>query len=145
MRPDDTFRVVLFAGQARPFVPRPVAATPPNVAAALRFLGETDAGGGTRMIEGVRRVATTPADAGRARHVAFLTDGYIGNETDIFRALHESLGASRVFSFGVGSSTNRYLLDGMAKLGRAPSRTSARGTTASRSWPRTSTASATRP
>jgi Ca-activated chloride channel family protein len=32
--------------------------------------------------------------------------------------VHEKLGASRIFSFGVGSSVNRYLLDRMAKLGR---------------------------
>ncbi|MFB0552597.1 MAG: hypothetical protein ACETWQ_04695, partial [Phycisphaerae bacterium] len=32
--------------------------------------------------------------------------------------IHQRLGASRIFSFGVGSSVNRYLLDRMAKLGK---------------------------
>src|SRR6185436_2249102 len=50
--------------------------------------------------------------------VAFLTDGYIGNEPDILREIHNLLGPTRIFSFGVGSSTNRYLLDHMAKLGQ---------------------------
>src|SRR6185436_4808637 len=53
----------------------------------------------------------------RPRYVAFLTDGYIGNEAEILASLHRTLGQSRVFSFGVGSSTNRYLLDAMAKMG----------------------------
>ena len=47
-----------------------------------------------------------------------MTDGYIGNEVQILAAVHQRLGASRIFSFGVGSSVNRYLLDRMAKLGR---------------------------
>ena len=49
--------------------------------------------------------------------VAFLTDGFIGNETQILREVHDSLRDSRIFSFGVGSSPNRYLLDHMAQMG----------------------------
>ncbi len=47
-----------------------------------------------------------------------MTDGYIGNEAEILAAMHERFGASRVFSFGVGSSVNRFLMERMAKLGR---------------------------
>ena len=35
----------------------------------------------------------------------------IGNETEILGAVRQRLGAARIFSFGVGSSVNRYLLD----------------------------------
>ena len=47
-----------------------------------------------------------------------MTDGYIGNEVEILGEIHKRLGASRIFSFGVGSSVNRYLLDRMAYLGK---------------------------
>jgi len=47
-----------------------------------------------------------------------MTDGYIGNEVEILAAIHKRLGDSRIFSFGVGTSVNRYLLDRMAKLGK---------------------------
>ena len=46
-----------------------------------------------------------------------MTDGYIGNEREILGALHDNLAGSRVFSFGVGTSVNRYLLDSMAHIG----------------------------
>lgn len=59
-----------------------------------------------------------PHDPDRLRFVAFLTDGYIGNEVQILGEVHDRLGDSRIFSFGVGSSPNRYLLDRMAKLGK---------------------------
>ena len=45
------------------------------------------------------------------------TDGYIGNEREILGEIHDRLGASRIFSFGVGSAPNRYLMNRMAKLG----------------------------
>ena len=50
--------------------------------------------------------------------MCFLTDGYIGNETEILGEIHQRLDASRIFSFGIGSSVNRYLIDHMAKAGR---------------------------
>jgi Ca-activated chloride channel family protein len=83
----------------------------------LNYLDNLRGGGGTMMMEGIRRSLDFPHDESRLRFVTFLTDGYIGNEVEILSALRRSLGPSRVFSFGVGSSTNRYLLDSMAKLG----------------------------
>jgi Ca-activated chloride channel family protein len=114
---DDTFQVVRFSGSADAFANGPVPATPQNVREALRFIEGTDAGGGTMMIEGIRRSLEFPADESRPRCVAFLTDGFIGNEAEILGALHGALGRSRVFSFGVGTAVNRYLMEHMAKLG----------------------------
>jgi Ca-activated chloride channel family protein len=117
MRADDTFQIVRFSGAAETFAPRPVPATPENIRRGLKYIEGTSAGGGTMMIEGIRRSLEFPADESRPRCVAFLTDGYIGNEAEILGALHQVLGPSRVFSFGVGSAVNRYLLEHMAKLG----------------------------
>jgi Ca-activated chloride channel family protein len=70
------------------------------------------------MIEGIRAALDFPHDPQRLRFVCFLTDGYIGNETEILAAVHQRLGPARIFSFGVGSAVNRYLLDHLAKAGR---------------------------
>ncbi len=69
------------------------------------------------MVEGIKAALDFPHDPQRLRFVCFLTDGYIGNETEILREIHNRLGASRIFSIGIGSGVNRYLLDHMAKLG----------------------------
>jgi len=74
--------------------------------------------GGTMMIEGIKAALDFEHDAERFRLVSFMTDGYIGNEQQILEAVHQRLGESRIFSFGVGNSVNRYLLDRMAKLGK---------------------------
>ena len=70
------------------------------------------------MIEGIKAALDFPHSPTHFRFVSFLTDGYIGNEGEILAEVHRRLGAARIFSFGVGSSVNRYLLERMAKEGR---------------------------
>ncbi|HSI35990.1 MAG TPA: VIT domain-containing protein, partial [Tepidisphaeraceae bacterium] len=118
MRPDDTFQVIKFASDAQLMTPRAIPASRDNVARALAYLEENYGGGGTMMLEGIRAALDAPADPSRLRFVCFLTDGFIGNEAEILREIRAKLGASRIFSFGVGSSVNRYLLEHMAKIGR---------------------------
>ena len=70
------------------------------------------------MLEGIKAALDFPRDEERVRFVCFMTDGYIGNETEILAAIRQKIGDARLFSFGVGSSVNRYLLDRMAEEGR---------------------------
>ena len=114
----DTFQVIRFSNNASQFGPNPVPATPANIRKAISYVDNLQGSGGTMMIEGVKAALDFAHDPGRFRLVSFMTDGYIGNEVEILAAVHQRLGASRIFSFGVGSSVNRYLLDRMAKLGK---------------------------
>ena len=114
----DSFQLVTFSTTASQFGDAPLEATPENVRSGLRYLRGVNSEGGTMMIEGIKAALDFPHDPQRLRFVCFLTDGFIGNETQILGAIHERLGASRIFSFGIGSSVNRYLLDHMAKQGR---------------------------
>ena len=115
---DDTFQVIRFSNNASQFGPNPVPATPANIRKAISYVDNLQGSGGTMMIEGIKAALDFAHDPGRFRLVSFMTDGYIGNEVEILATVHERLGASRIFSFGVGSSVNRYLLDRMAKLGK---------------------------
>ncbi len=118
MRPDDTFQIIRFSNNASQLGSRPVEATAANVRRGLAYLRSLEGEGGTMMIEGIKAALDFPHDDRRLRFVCFLTDGYIGNEVEILGEVHKRIGASRIFSFGVGSSTNRYLLEHMAKAGR---------------------------
>ena len=118
MGPDDTFQVIRFAGDSSTFAPEPVRATQANIAQALEFIERLQGGGGTEMLQGIQASLAFPADPERLRIVAFLTDGYIGNESAILSRIEEKLGPARIFSFGIGSSVNRYLLVKMAQMGR---------------------------
>src|SRR5258706_13009199 len=64
-------------------------------------------------------VLLPPSDAPRRlRMVVFCTDGFIGNETEIIDYIDKGRGEARVFGFGIGSSVNRYLIEGVARAGR---------------------------
>lgn len=118
LRPDDTFRLIRFAGRADQLSPDALPVSRTNLERALSYLDGMRGGGGTEMLAGVRAAIEAPTDPYRLRMVLFLTDGYIGNEEAIIRGVTEKLGDTRIFSLGVGSSVNRYLLDRLATAGR---------------------------
>jgi len=110
--------VIQFSNNASALGDRPLQATPRNIERGLAYVDNLSGSGGTHMIEGLKAALDFPHDEARFRVVTFLTDGYIGNETDILRAINTKLGSARIFSFGVGSSVNRFLMERMAKQGR---------------------------
>lgn len=122
LRPEDTFRVVRFSDATSELAPAPLAPTAENLARARAWVESLRAAGATEMLPGLHAAlgAAPPADA-RMRLVVLITDGYIGNEREVLAALTRDLGASRVFSFGVGGAVNRYLLEQVAELGRGVS------------------------
>lgn len=118
LTPRDTFQIIQFSNNASQLGTEPVLATDENIKAGLKYLYSLNGGGGTQMIEGIRAALDFPHDEGRFRLVSFMTDGFIGNEQQILQTLHQKLGESRIFSFGVGSSPNRMLMNRMALLGK---------------------------
>jgi Ca-activated chloride channel family protein len=117
LQPGDSFQLISFSINASRLGHAPLEATPENVQRGLQYLNSLQGEGGTMMIEGIKAALDFPHDPQRLRFVCFLTDGYIGNETEILGEIHRRLGSSRIFSFGIGSSVNRYLIDHMAKAG----------------------------
>ena len=118
LTPRDTFQIINFSSTSSQLGPVPVIATQANIQKGLNYLASLNGSGGTEMIEGLKAALDFPHDEGRFRLVSFMTDGYIGNDPDILHAVAQKVGDSRIFSFGVGQSPNRYLMDRMALLGR---------------------------
>ncbi len=118
LTPRDTFQIINFSSTASQLGAVPVIATPQNIQKGLAYLNSLNGQGGTEMIQGLKAALDFSHDEGRFRLVSFMTDGYIGNDHDILNAVSAKLGDSRIFSFGVGQSPNRFLLDRMALLGR---------------------------
>ena len=116
--PNDTFQVIRFSDTASAMGRRPVRATAANVNRGRRYVSDLRSDGGTMMIRGIRAALDAPRDSERYRIVSFMTDGYIGNEREILGEVRARVGEARIFSFGVGNSVNRYLLERMAQAGR---------------------------
>ncbi|MGE3628752.1 MAG: PQQ-binding-like beta-propeller repeat protein [Sandaracinaceae bacterium] len=118
LSPTDTFRVLSFSDTTSALSEDALPATPENIERGVSFVDGMRALGATEMLRGVRAALRPTTEDGRMRIVLLMTDGFIGNETQIFRAVHEDLGQSRVFAFGVGSAVNRYLLSRLSEIGR---------------------------
>jgi Ca-activated chloride channel family protein len=122
LRKDETFNLITFSGDTRILFPEPVPATPENVAKAKQVLAGAYGSGGTEMMKAIRTalgddaVADKPMEADPIRVVCFMTDGYVGNDADIIAEIKKHSDA-RVFSFGIGTSVNRFLLTKMAEEG----------------------------
>jgi Ca-activated chloride channel family protein len=117
LNPHDTFNLITFSGDTHILFSEPVPATAENLRKAQAFLRSRSGGGGTEMMKAIR-AALDPSDSQtHVRIVCFMTDGYVGNDMAIIAEVQRHPNA-RVFSFGIGSSVNRFLLDQMAEHGR---------------------------
>jgi len=115
--PSDTFNLITFSGDTHILFPKPVPATQENVRKAQQFLLSRQGGGGTEMMKAIRAALDPSDQQDHIRIVCFMTDGYVGNDMEIVSEVKRHPNA-RVFSFGIGSSVNRFLLDKMAEEGR---------------------------
>ena len=122
LRKDETFNLITFSGDTRILFPEPVPATPENVALARKVLAGAYGSGGTEMMKAIRTAlgddagADKPMEGDPIRVVCFMTDGYVGNDAEIIAEIKKHSDA-RVFSFGIGTAVNRFLLAKMAEEG----------------------------
>lgn len=119
LRKDDYFNVVLFAGASYKMSNKSVRATSKNIDKAIGIIDSQKGGGGTQLMDGLRTAYGIPEveDEGVSRSVVVVTDGYVGVEAQAFKFIRNNLSEANLFSFGIGSSVNRALIEGMAKAG----------------------------
>jgi Ca-activated chloride channel family protein len=123
LNPADTFSILDFSDSVRQLSQQPLPNTAENRQQAIAYINKLRASGATEMLGGMRAAIDFPAPSGRLRNVVFLSDGYIGDENQIFAEVQQHLkSGNRLYSFGAGSSVNRFLLDRIAEIGRGFSR-----------------------
>jgi Ca-activated chloride channel family protein len=120
LRPGDRFNVIRFDDTMETLFPAAVDVTPENLAIAKHFVSRLDAAGGTEMLPALQAALSdaAPGDTTRLRQVVFLTDGSVGNESELFAEINKRLGRSRLFTVGIGSAPNSYFMTRAAELGR---------------------------
>ena len=128
LNPYDTFYLFSFSNEVSALSETPLANTPENVEKGLRYINDLSGGGGTEMLKGVKAAYAVRQEGKRLRYIVMLTDGYIGNEDQILAEIQAHQDDERVFgfwqddaqffSFGIGSSPNRFLIEQMAGVGR---------------------------
>ena len=118
MRATDSFNVLFFAGDSKVLSETPVPATRANINRAAAMIEHSRGGGGTELKKAMLRAMNLPTQEGVSRTMVVITDGYIHAEQEVFELIQQNLNHTNVFAFGIGSSVNRYLIEGMAKAGQ---------------------------
>ncbi|MDR1423885.1 MAG: VIT and VWA domain-containing protein [Azoarcus sp.] len=117
LRPSDTFNVLLFEGSSSFLHDRSVSATPDNIDRALRLIEGREGGGSTELIPALRHVYAQEKPEDISRTIVVVTDGYVSVENEAFSLVRRNLGQANLFAFGIGSSVNRHLIEGLARAG----------------------------
>jgi len=117
LRPTDTFNILLFSGGSHLMAERSVPATSANIANAINVIDHQHGGGGTELLPALNRALTLPHKENFSRTFVIVTDGYVSVEKEAFDLIRNSLGNANMFAFGIGSSVNRHLIEGMAHVG----------------------------
>lgn len=117
LQPDDRFRMVLFNGNAWEVTPGFVPVSAANIMRYIRALETETPNNGTNLYAGLSR-GIDGLDVDRSSALVLVTDGVANvglTEKKDFLDLLESRDV-RLFTFVMGNSANRPLLEGMARV-----------------------------
>ena len=117
LNPEDRFRIILFNNRAHEITSGFVAATPENVQHYIATLEHQQPRDGTNLYAGLE-LGLDSLDADRSSALVLVTDGVANvglTEKKDFLDLVEKQDA-RLFTFVMGNSANRPLLEGMARV-----------------------------
>lgn len=117
LRPQDRLNVIRFASDVTSVFPEARPASAENVEAALRFLGDLEAEGGTEIGLALG-AALNGAVSGELRQVVFFTDGAIGGMPTLLRLIRARIGSTRLFTVGIGAAPNARFMRRAAEAGR---------------------------
>lgn len=117
LKSTDRFNILFFAGGNQLFAGQSVPANEINVRNAMKMLDSQSGGGGTELLPALKKALAMDIDEAYARTFVIATDGYVSVEKEAFSLIKSSLGEASFFAFGIGTSVNRYMIEGLAHSG----------------------------
>ena len=118
LKPTDTFNVLLFAGTSQALSATPLTATPENITRGTSLLDFAQGSGGTELLPALKQALAMPQPDGVSRSIVVVTDGFVDIEKEAFDLVRRELRNANLFAFGIGSSVNRWLIEGLARAGQ---------------------------
>lgn len=119
LRPTDLFNVILFAGGNSLMAESSLPANAENIQKAIDHISNQHGGGGTNLLPALKQSLLLPENVeGISRSIVVVTDGYIGIEPEAFDLVRQNLNKANLYAFGIGSSVNRHLIEGLAYAGQ---------------------------
>lgn len=117
LRPTDKFNVMLFESSNQMLAPESMNATKENIESAIAVIDQQRGSGGTRLLPALENAFDFKETKDYSRTFVVVTDGFITVERQVFDLIRQKLNQANLFAIGIGSSVNRYLIEGMANVG----------------------------
>ena len=118
LRTSDSFNILFFSGGSSVLSEKSLPVTRNNINKAISMMERQRGGGGTRLLPAIKTAMALPAEESTSRSFVVVTDGYVSVETEAFDYIRNNLNNANFFSFGIGSSVNRFLIEGLAHAGQ---------------------------
>jgi len=117
LKPTDRFNVLLFAGASNLLSETSVEANSTNIEKTIRFIDREQGGGGTELLPALKKALNLKGTEGYARSFVIATDGYVSVEKEVFDLVRNNMDKANFFAFGIGTSVNRLIIEGLAHVG----------------------------
>ncbi len=114
----DRFNIIAFNSHHTLYTKNLEYASEPNRQAAVAWIDQLRANGGTVMLPALTKAFGQFDDGENLQQTIFITDGAVGNEPVLFREITKKIGNSRLFTVGIGSAPNSYFMKKCAEYGR---------------------------
>jgi Ca-activated chloride channel family protein len=116
------FNVYRFGSTHQALFPEAVPYRENEINKALKLMSTVNADlGGTEILRPLREIYSSVRETDRKRVVILLTDGEVGNESEVFDLVRKGAGATRMFAIGIGAGCNEYFIKGLARAGKGAS------------------------
>ena len=114
----DRFNVIQFNSVTHVLFAQSQSVNTETLRKAVHYVEQLRANGGTEILLALKMALKGAAPPTHLRQVIFLTDGQVGNEDELFEVIRGQLGASRLFTIGIGSAPNSHFMRKAAEFGR---------------------------
>jgi Ca-activated chloride channel family protein len=116
--PDDYFNLLQFNSVTEQLFDQSVPVTRTSIYVAQNFINSLQANGGTDMAPALKSALAMPDIPGLMRQVVFVTDGAVGNESELLQRVAADLDDSRMFTVAIGHAPNSWFMRKAAEIGR---------------------------
>ncbi|MCY1073957.1 VIT domain-containing protein [Archangium lansingense] len=111
LREGDRFNIIAFDNSFQLFSKEPATFTQKTLEQADKWVAALRADGGTELLQPMLAAVQAVPDG----VVVLLTDGQVGNESEILNAVMGARKTARIYSFGIGTNVSDVLLKDMAR------------------------------
>lgn len=114
----DTFNICRFGSTFEMFASEPVSYTQETLRQAIAYVRADADLGGTELLAPLKTLLAGKPTRGACRQIVLLTDGQVSNEPAVLKLAKDRAAFNRIFSFGIGNSCSRSLVEGLARATR---------------------------